>query len=81
MIRLINVNKTYRANRVRKKVLDDVSAVFDTRHAYGILGLNGAGKSTLMRIIAGTELPDRGASIAGLRCRGRSPSTPDSIPA
>ena len=65
MIRLINVNKTYRANRVRKKVLDDVSAVFDTRHAYGILGLNGAGKSTLMRIIAGTELPDRGRIYRG----------------
>ena len=66
MIRMTNVRKTYRANRVRKVVLDDVSAVFDTRHAYGILGLNGAGKSTLMRIIAGTEQPDRGRIYRGV---------------
>ena len=60
MIRLTDVTKTYRSNQVRKTVLDNVSAVFDTRHAYGILGLNGAGKSTLLRLVAGTETPDRG---------------------
>jgi capsular polysaccharide transport system ATP-binding protein len=60
MIRLINVTKTYRTNRMRRTVLNDVSAAFDPRHAYGILGLNGAGKSTLLRIIAGSEQPDRG---------------------
>ncbi len=60
MIRLINVSKTYRTNRMRRTVLNDVSATFDPRHAYGVLGLNGAGKSTLMRIIAGSEEPDRG---------------------
>ena len=65
MIRLMNVSKTYRANNVRKTVLDDVSAVFDTRHAYGILGLNGAGKSTLLRIVAGTEPADRGRVYRG----------------
>lgn len=65
MIRLMNVSKTYRANNVRKTVLDDVSAVFDTRHAYGILGLNGAGKSTLLRIVAGSEHADRGRIYRG----------------
>lgn len=65
MIRLMNVHKSYRANNVRKTVLDDVSAVFDTRHAYGVLGLNGAGKSTLLRLIAGTEQVDRGRIYRG----------------
>ncbi|BCW90500.1 Polysialic acid transport ATP-binding protein KpsT [Alphaproteobacteria bacterium SO-S41] len=65
MIRLIDVTKTYRSNQVRKTVLDNVSAVFDTRHAYGILGLNGAGKSTLLRLVAGTEMPNRGRIYRG----------------
>jgi capsular polysaccharide transport system ATP-binding protein len=42
-------------------VLDDVSAVFEAGHNFGILGVNGAGKSTLIRLLAGSEAADRGA--------------------
>jgi capsular polysaccharide transport system ATP-binding protein len=42
-------------------VLDDANATFEASHNFGILGVNGAGKSTLIRLLAGSELPDRGA--------------------
>ena len=34
--------------------------IFESGHNFGILGVNGAGKSTLIRLLAGSELPDRG---------------------
>jgi len=60
MIRLERVSKSYRTRTGRRNVLDDVSATFEAGHNFGILGLNGAGKSTLIRLLAGSELPDRG---------------------
>ena len=41
-------------------MLDDANAVFGAGHNFGILGVNGAGKSTLIRLLAGSEQPDRG---------------------
>ncbi|MBV8121280.1 MAG: ABC transporter ATP-binding protein [Alphaproteobacteria bacterium] len=61
MIRLDHVYKAYRTRYGRKVVLDNANATFEVGHNYGILGLNGAGKSTLIRLLAGSELPDRGA--------------------
>lgn len=66
MIQLRNITKSYRTNNMRRVVLDDISVDLDPRHAYGVLGLNGAGKSTLMRIISGTEQPDRGKIKRGV---------------
>ena len=60
MIRLEHVSKAYRTRGGRKVVLDGVSATFEAGHNCGILGGNGAGKSTLIRLLAGSELPDRG---------------------
>jgi capsular polysaccharide transport system ATP-binding protein len=60
MIMLDGVSKTYRTRAGRKTVLDDVDAVFEAGHNFGILGANGAGKSTLIRLLAGSEVPDRG---------------------
>src|SRR6476620_8849879 len=60
MVRLENVYKYYRIDRLKKVVLRDVNFNFEPGRSYGILGINGAGKSTLMRILAGTELPNRG---------------------
>ena len=60
MIRLEQVSKAYRTRGGRKVVLGGVSATFEMGHNYGILGGNGAGKSTLVRLLAGSELPDRG---------------------
>ena len=60
MIALDRVSKSYRTTGRRKRVLDDVTAVFADGANIGVLGANGAGKSTLLRILSGTELPDRG---------------------
>lgn len=60
MIVLHGVCKSYRTRARRKTVLDNVNAVFDSGHNFGILGVNGAGKSTLIRLLAGSEPPDRG---------------------
>ncbi len=60
MIRLERVAKAYRTRGGRRVVLDNANAVFESGHNFGILGVNGAGKSTLIRLLAGSELPDRG---------------------
>lgn len=60
MIMLEGVSKAYRTRDGRKTVLDEVSVAFHPGHNFGVLGVNGAGKSTLIRLIAGSELPDRG---------------------
>jgi capsular polysaccharide transport system ATP-binding protein len=60
MILLDGVSKVYRTRTGRKTVLDNVSATFEAGHNFGILGVNGAGKSTLIRLLAGSEEPDRG---------------------
>ena len=61
MITLNGVSKTYRTMQGnRRVVLDAVSASFPDGHNFGVLGANGAGKSTLIRLLAGSEKPDRG---------------------
>ena len=60
MIVLDGVCKTYRTRVGRKTVLDNANAVFEPGHNFGVLGINGAGKSTLIRLLAGSEPPDRG---------------------
>jgi capsular polysaccharide transport system ATP-binding protein len=60
MIVLEGVAKAYRTRGGRKIVLDNANAVFGAGHNFGILGANGAGKSTLIRLLAGSEPPDRG---------------------
>jgi capsular polysaccharide transport system ATP-binding protein len=60
MIRLEHVSKAYRTQNGRKVVLKNANATFEAGHNFGILGVNGAGKSTLIRLLAGSELPDRG---------------------
>jgi capsular polysaccharide transport system ATP-binding protein len=67
MIRLDHVSKAYRTRDGRKIVLDNACATFAEGHNFGILGANGAGKSTLIRLLAGSEPPDRGT----VRRRGR----------
>jgi capsular polysaccharide transport system ATP-binding protein len=61
MITLDRVSKVYRTRSGRKTVLDNVNVTFAAGHNFGILGMNGAGKSTLIRLLAGSEMPDRGA--------------------
>jgi capsular polysaccharide transport system ATP-binding protein len=60
MITLQRVGKAYPTATGRKVVLDDATATFDAGCNVGILGANGVGKSTLIRLLAGSEMPDRG---------------------
>ena len=60
VIALDGVEKSYRSATGRKVLLDHVSAEFCPGYNFGILGANGAGKSTLIRLLAGSETPDRG---------------------
>ncbi len=61
MIALDRVTKTYRLRHGgRRVVLDRVTADFPDSCNVGVLGANGAGKSTLIRLLAGSEIPDRG---------------------
>src|SRR5438270_2270605 len=60
MIMLDRVSKTYKTTSGRKVVLDDATLTFASGHNFGILGANGTGKSTLIRLLAGSEMPDRG---------------------
>jgi len=54
------VSKTYPMTGGRKIVLENATAAFPPGHNFGILGANGTGKSTLIRLLAGSEMPDRG---------------------
>jgi capsular polysaccharide transport system ATP-binding protein len=60
VIALEHVAKGYPTAAGRRQLLDDASADFPAGHNFGILGANGTGKSTLIRLIAGSEMPDRG---------------------
>ena len=60
MIALEGVAKAYPTAAGRKVVLDNATLAFAAGHNFGILGANGTGKSTLIRLLAGSEMPDRG---------------------
>lgn len=67
MIAFDRVAKSYPTATGRKVVLEDATLTFAAGHNVGILGANGAGKSTLIRLLAGSELPDRGTIRRGAR--------------
>ena len=71
MISFEEVSKSYATPTGRKVVLDDITAVLAPGRNLGILGVNGAGKSTLLRLIAGSEMPDRGRITGTDACRFR----------
>jgi capsular polysaccharide transport system ATP-binding protein len=60
VIALHRVVKSYPTPAGHKFVLEDASVDFPSGHNFGILGANGTGKSTLIRLMAGSEMPDRG---------------------
>lgn len=60
MIALERVAKTYPTVAGRKLLLAEATLEFAAGHNFGILGANGSGKSTLIRLLAGSEMPDRG---------------------
>ena len=56
MLEIRNINKSYSG----RKILNDVSAVFEEGKISVICGSNGSGKTTLLRCIAGIIKPEKG---------------------
>jgi len=63
VIALENVAKSYGLGDRSHLVLNDITFKFPYRKSVGVLGANGAGKSTLIRIIGGSEKPDKGKVV------------------
>ncbi len=61
MIEFSTVSKAYRLRKTHKVVLNKFSGEFPRDRNIGLLGVNGSGTSTLIRMIAGSEFPDRGS--------------------
>jgi capsular polysaccharide transport system ATP-binding protein len=60
MLHFENVSKSFPTHGPRKVVLENASFTIPARCKVGVFGRNGAGKSTLLKLIAGSELPDKG---------------------
>ena len=56
MIEFQKVSKSFDA----VKAIDNISAVVEEGHVFGLIGTNGAGKSTLMRLLCGIFMADVG---------------------
>lgn len=67
MISFRKVSKRYQLAHGTNVVLRDFEFEMSTDQNIGILGRNGVGKSALMRMIAGSELPDRGYITRSVR--------------
>ncbi|EAL9616436.1 ABC transporter ATP-binding protein [Campylobacter coli] len=64
MIKVLNLTKSYPLfNGRRHYVFKDFTFEFPENCSIGLMGRNGAGKSTLMKLLSGSELPDRGKII------------------
>ena len=60
MIRIENLNKTYKSKTGDVEAAKDVTLDIKEGEIYGIIGYSGAGKSTLVRCINLLEMPDSG---------------------
>ena len=60
MITFDNVTKYYPTPKGKHYILKDVSLELPGDKNIGVFGANGSGKSTLMRLLAGTDFPNKG---------------------
>ena len=60
MLEVRNVDYAYKSKK-EKKILDQVSAVFQEGRFYTIVGPSGAGKTTLLSLLAGLDVPVTGS--------------------
>ncbi len=61
MIKLEQVNKSYRKDSVEVRALHDVSLKIDAGEFVAVIGPSGSGKSTLMNVIGLLDRPDSGS--------------------
>lgn len=59
IVELENLSKKYGENLI----LDNITANFDRKTIYGLIGTNGCGKTTLMRCICGFSHPSKGKAV------------------
>lgn len=60
----------------KKRVIDDVSYVFESGKIYGIVGQNGCGKSVLFKLISGLMKPTSGEVVVGGVIVGKNGAMP-----
>ena len=60
MIRIKNLNMTYRSANTEHHAVRGVSLEIETGQFYTLLGPSGCGKTTTLRCVAGLEEPDSG---------------------
>ena len=59
--------KTYAADGVRVRAVDDVDLTIDAGETVSVMGPSGCGKSTLLHLLGGLERPDAGEIVLGGR--------------
>ncbi len=67
MLNFDNVSKSYKSKGIRKDILTNFTFQFPMDRNIGIMGKNGVGKSTFMRLMSGSESPDRGHVYRSMR--------------
>ncbi len=75
MIDLIHVTKAYQ----KKKVVNDINAIFQDGQITGIVGRNGSGKTVLFRMICGLTIPTEGKVIVNGEKIGEDVDFPSSL--
>jgi putative ABC transport system ATP-binding protein len=59
-LRFYDLTKSYSEGDVRRAVLQNAHAEFQSGEITAIIGKSGSGKSTLLNLISGIDVPDRG---------------------
>lgn len=55
MLKLKNINKSYKIGSFKQKVLSNINLIFRNKEFVSILGPSGCGKTTLLNIIGGLD--------------------------
>ena len=63
MIRIKNLNMTYRSANTEHHAVRGVSLEIETGQFYTLLGPSGCGKTTTLRCVAGLEEPERRTAL------------------
>ena len=81
-LRLHNLTKSYFEGDVRRIVLQNADAEFQSGEITAIVGKSGSGKSTLLNLISGIDEPDSGQIwVNGQDLTTLHGTRPDSFPA